>query len=85
MNNHTLVGDKLPPLPTKHERVSHRASHKNNDYSSPDEFFIKMKQRISHNLSDFCNFCRISLLAMNKCNLKDVMNALLRENFMHLF
>ena len=79
------MGDKLPPLPTKHERVSHRAIHKNNDYSSPDEFLFKMKQRISHNLSDVRNFCRISLLAMNKCGLKDVMNALLRENFMHLF
>ena len=48
-NIRVLVGNKLPPLPRKH------------DWVSPDEFLIKPKTHFSHHLSDVPNFCRVSL------------------------
>ena len=71
-NTHTLVGDKCPPLPIKRDKFSRRTSHKNNNSFSPGKIFIKLKQRLSHNQSHVTNFCRVSLLGMNKFDLKNI-------------
>ena len=71
-DTHTLVGDKCPPLPMKQDKFSRRVSHKNNNSFSPGKFFIKLKQHLSHNQLHVPNFCRVSLLAMNKFDLKNI-------------
>lgn len=40
---------------------------------------MKQKHHLSHNLSDFSNFCPVSLLAMNKYNFKNAV-VLLQDN-----
>ena len=55
------------------------ATHKNSNSFSPDEFFIKLKHYLSHNLSNVPNFYRVSLLAMNKYNLNSTL-VLLQDN-----
>ena len=62
---------KFPPLPRKHDRVSRGIIHNNNNFFSPDEFFVKLNNHLSHNLSDLPNFYGVSLLVMNSNNLKN--------------
>ena len=57
-----LVDKRFPSLLRKHNRISGGNSHKNNISLSPDEFLIKLKDHLNHNLSDSSNFSRISLL-----------------------
>ena len=40
-------------------------------HNSPDEFLLKLKDHLSHTLSDVPNFYRLSLSAMNKYCLKN--------------
>ena len=47
-----FIGNKFPPLPRKHDRVSRGTIHKNNNSFSPDESLIKLKDHLSHSLSD---------------------------------
>ena len=66
-----LVGDKFPPLTRKNDRASRGIIHKNNNSFSPGEFLIKLKHHLIHNLSDVPNFCRVSILARRKYNLRN--------------
>ena len=65
------VNNKFPPLPRKYDRISHGTIYKNKNSFSPDEFLLKLKHYPSHSLSDVPSFCRASLLAMSKYNLKN--------------
>ena len=65
------VSNKILLLPKK-TIVSPGKSHKINNSCSPDEFLVKLKHHLSHNLLDVPNVCRVSLLAMNKYNLKKI-------------
>ena len=67
---HVLVDKRFPSLLRKHNRISGGSSHKSNISLSPDEFLIKLKNHLNHNLSDPPNFSRISLLKINKFNFK---------------
>ena len=46
------VSNKFLPLPRKNNRNSLGTIYKKNNYFSPNEFFTKLKQILSHNLSD---------------------------------
>lgn len=65
------VGNEPPALTRKRDRVSHGTIYKNKNSFSPDEFVLKLKHYPSHILSDVPSFCRASLLAMSKYNLKN--------------
>ena len=56
-----FVGNKFPPLPRKHGRVSCGTTHRNENSCSANEFLIKPKHHLSDNLLDVANFCRLSL------------------------
>ena len=66
-----LVGNKFLPLHRKHNRISGGYSHKDKKFLSRDEFLINLKHHLNHSLSGVPNFSRVSLLAMNKYNLKN--------------
>ena len=51
-DTHAFVGNKFPPLPRKHNRISRATTHKNKNSFNPDEFLIKLKHILSHNLPD---------------------------------
>ena len=73
------MGNKFSPLPRKHDKVFRGTIDKNNNSFSPDEFHIKLKNHHDNSLSDVPNFCRASLLTMNKRNLKNTA-VLLQDN-----
>ena len=70
-NAHMLVGNKFPPPPVRHNRIFRGNSHKNNNSSPPDEFLIKIKHNLNHDLSDVPNFFRLAILAINIFNLNN--------------
>ena len=53
------------------ENVSRGTTHKRINSFSPHEFLIKLKYYLSHNLSIVPDFFRVSLLAINKFNVKN--------------
>ena len=55
-DTYMLEGNKFPPLRRKYNRRSRGYSHKNNNFLSQDEFFIKLKHHFIHSLSDLPNF-----------------------------
>ena len=67
-NTYVCVGNKFPPIPRKHNRISRGTCHKKNNSLSPDEFLIKMKHDV--NLSNVPYFYRVSPLVMNEYNLE---------------
>ena len=67
-DTHVLAGNKFTPLTKKTIEILLQQFTKNSFF--PNEFFTKLKHHLSHNLSDVPNFCLVSLLAMNKYNLK---------------
>ena len=64
-----LIGNKFPSLSRNHQRVG-RGSHKNKIVTNPNTFVKKFTSYLKHDLSNVINFARVSLLAMNKTNLK---------------
>ena len=69
--NEGLIGKKFPPLSRKHLRFS-RGSHIKQNNTKPNEFFNKFLYNLKHDRPNIHNFCRVSLLAMNKGSLKKV-------------
>ena len=69
-DTHVLVDNKFQLFPRKHNRISRSTSNTSNTFSSPYKFLIKLKHHLSHDLSDIYNFSKVSLLAVNKYNLK---------------
>lgn len=78
-DTHVLVSNIFPSLSRKHNIVFCGTIHNNKNFFSPDEFLIKLKHYLSHNLWLIPNFCRVSPSAMNKYNLKKT-TALLKDN-----
>lgn len=65
---HVLAANKFSSLPRKYVVVSGRKVHQSNNSFTPDEFLIKLEHHLSHDLWDFRNFFRESLLAIIKSN-----------------
>ena len=64
------LGKTAPALPRKHDKLSCGATQENNNSFFPDELHIKLKYLpIFYRM--FLTFFRVSLLAMNKYNLKN--------------
>ena len=55
----------------ENDRVSRGTILESNKSFFPDEFLIKLKHYLSHDLSGVPNFCRVSLLAINNYNLRN--------------
>ena len=70
-NTNALAGNKFPVLFRKYNKISCRASHKSIYSLSPEKFIIKLKHDHNHNLSGFPNCSIVSLLEMNKYDLKN--------------
>lgn len=51
---------------------------------SPDEFLVKLKYHLNHILSDAPNISRVSLVAMNKYNVRET-KALLQDKLAILY